>query len=184
MNENNLYSLKGLFSSDKAKKIIVILGLVGIALIFFSTLTDTSSSKNSDNEFKTATSDFDTDAYRIELESRLADIISHIDGAGNTGVMITLEGSREYIYAQDKQGQEDAQDENKSVSEKSEYVLKKLEDGSEEPIIIRENEPRVRGVIVVCSGGGNNAVKEKVIEAVTSVFNITPSRVSVNKISN
>ena len=39
--------------------------------------------------------------------------------------------------------------------------------------------PRVRGVIVICDGGGNVVVKQKIVDAVTKVFDISSTKVSV-----
>ena len=48
-------------------------------------------------------------------------------------------------------------------------------------MLISVKAPQVRGVIVVCDGGDNIAVKEKVINAVSGVFGISTTRISVIK---
>lgn len=89
--------------------------------------------------------------YEARLEKRLSDILSEIKGIGKTEVMITLDGA-----------------------EQTEY-------GKSKDMLLSVTAPRVRGVIVVCDGGDNIAVKEKVINAVSGVFGISTTRISVIK---
>lgn len=89
--------------------------------------------------------------YEARLEKRLSDILSEIKGIGKTEVMITLD-----------------------CAEQTEY-------GKSKDMLISVKAPQVRGVIVVCEGGDNIAVREKVINAVSGVFGISTTRISVIK---
>jgi len=165
---------------DKKQKLIIIAGIAGIALILLSGLFTTTKREvpaESDSQF-------DIEEYRITLESRLADIISHIQGAGNTGVMITLDGGREYLYAKNTAVEESSDSSSLRRSEENEYYTVKDTSNGENPVIIRESEPQVRGVIVVCEGADDSAVKAAITHAVSSIFNIAENKISVNKIAN
>ena len=94
-------------------------------------------------------------------------------------IMITLENTKESVYATDFENKSD----DTSVNQKDEYVIYSSDNG-ETPVLIMEYFPKVQGVTVVCSGGNNVAVKEKVIEAVTSLFSIPANRVSVSKLKD
>ena len=59
-------------------------------------------------------------------------------------------------------------------SEQNQY--QKNED---EPVYTKT--PEIRGVIVVCDGGDNIIIREKVISAVSGAFGISTTRVSVIK---
>lgn len=83
------------------------------------------------------------------LEERLAEILSDIDGVGEVKVMVTL-----------------------GTSEQMQY-------GRNSDMVLSVTAPEVRGVIVVCEGGGRADVREKVVNAVTGVFGINSLRVSV-----
>lgn len=87
--------------------------------------------------------------YERKLEERLTDILTQIDGVGNIKVMVTLD-----------------------TSEENEY-------GKTKDVLLSVKAPSVRGVIVVCDGGDNIIVKEKVTSAVSGVFGISTTRVSV-----
>lgn len=166
-------SLKKFYNSSQSKiKIITIIGLVGILLIFFS---DTFSGNKSTQD--DTAKDYNYAEYTKNLEIELEELISSIDGVGACKVMITLENTAESVYATDTETKNDE----KSVNEKDEYVIYDSDKG-EAPVLIKEYFPRVQGVTVVCGGGDSIAVKEKIIESVTSLFNIPANRVSVSKI--
>ena len=84
------------------------------------------------------------------LEERLSAILSEIDGVGEVQVMVTLDTSEQMQY------------------------------GRNSDMLLSVTAPAVRGVIVVCDGGGRADVREKVVNAVTGVFGINSLRVSVS----
>ena len=53
--------------------------------------------------------------------------------------------------------------------------------GEEEALAITEVQPTVKGVVVVCSGGDDPEVQQRIINAVTTALNITTKRVCVTK---
>lgn len=89
--------------------------------------------------------------YEQTLEKRLTAILSEIENIGEINVMISLD-----------------------TSARTEY-------GKNADMLLETEMPKVRGVIVVCSGGDDVIVQEKVIRAVTGVFAISSTRVSVMK---
>ncbi len=156
---------------EKRIKIAVLIGVCGMALIFLS-----SSFTTTKNEVKKSEA-VDYTEYTKSLENELEGLLSSIEGAGKCRVMITLEGGAESVYAEDSE----IKTEEKSNSSKNEFVL--IDGGdSEEALLVREKLPRVQGVTVVCSGGDNTYVKEKITEAVCALFNISANRVSVSKL--
>ncbi|MGN0543264.1 MAG: hypothetical protein ACI4JG_07425 [Acutalibacteraceae bacterium] len=159
----------------------VALLLAGIAALLASELSDAGTTE-AVSETQACTAN-DTAEYERELEERLTSIISAIDGAGNTRVMVTLESGSEDIYLHDFDYGENISPSGKSsIERKDEYVIV---DGSagEGGIIVRVAEPKVRGVAVVCEGGGSELVRQQVTQAVTALLDISSARVSVAKMS-
>lgn len=121
--------------------------------------------------------------YEEILENRLVSIISSIDGAGVTKVMVTLESGSEDVYLHNFDYGENVDPEGKnSMERKDDYVIVEGQSG-EQGIIVRVSEPRVRGVAVVCEGGGSDIVREQIISAVTALLDISSARVSVAKMN-
>ena len=106
-------------------------------------------------------------SYERRLEAELEEIISKIQGVSDVSVMLTLEGSDRRIYASDI-SESDSKTESKTV------VI-----GSKEALLQSTEYPKVMGVLVVCRGGGSASVKEKVVNAVSTVLNIPAAKVYV-----
>lgn len=175
--------------SDKNRKIIIIIGIIGIALIFFSNYIKPVNDKQQDVEVK---KEISTQEYAKQLESNLKDILCSIDGAGETKVMITLENGPETKYAtEEKTNSEAVQETSKSSGTQSKqsgdselkYIIVKDSNGSERALAITEFEPTVKGVVVVCSGGDLPAVEQRITKAVTTALNISSKKVCVTKLS-
>lgn len=123
------------------------------------------------------------EGYAEMLENRLISIISSIDGAGATKVMVTLESSGEDIYLHNSDYGENVDSLGKnSLERKDEYVIVDGQTG-EQGIIVRVAQPKVRGVAVVCEGAGSDVVCEQIISAVTALLDISSARVSVAKMN-
>lgn len=140
----SLKELRGFLTDDKKLTVALI---IGAALILFLSIGGLKSGETeaADRPYE------DRSAYEAELEKRLTDILSEIEGIGELRVMVTLD-----------------------TSEQTEY-------GKNENMLISVKMPQVRGVIVVCGGGDSVIVREKVVRAVTSVFAVSSTRVSVIK---
>ena len=124
-----------------------------------------------------------------QLEERLTEIIGQVAGAGETCVMVTMDTTRESVYAEDitsqrrsiQTGELGSGDED--FSEERTHVL--LGNGSEEsPLVENRIEPTVRGVLILCEGAEDPVVEARVTEAVRTVLGISSSQICVEKISN
>lgn len=154
-------------------KILIAAGIVGILLILLSEVSFPSAKK------ETEVTKTDYTAYVNELDDKLNHLISSIDGVGKCEVMITLKSTSENVYAKNIQNSQSES----SASQNSEYVLYDGKDG-DSPILIQENFPEIEGIAIVCSGGDSIAVRERVIQCVSSLFNISTNRISVSKLSS
>ena len=119
----------------------------------------------------------DYDAYVADLEGRLQKTVASMDGVGTCKVMITLEKSDENVYATNSESKRDAD----SGSSKEDYVLYD-QDSGESPLLLSAYLPNVQGVAVVCTGGDDPAVREKITTTVASLFGIPTNRISVSKL--
>jgi stage III sporulation protein AG len=167
--------LTEIFKSDRKVKIFVIIGMLSILVILLSEMIPSSSSSDVSN---VKDNEYSYSEYISSLENETQEIIGSIDGVGECKVMLTLKNTNESVYAKDSE--ESSND--GSYSKKYEYVLYDSENG-ETPVLIEEYFPQIQGVAVVCEGGDNTVVKERVISALSSLFNISSSKISVSKIS-
>lgn len=179
-------ALKGIIEkiSEKIKLgkgilLAVILLFGGVAALIFSELVPDEASVLA--EISTTVSQTRADEYIKQLEERLTSIISSVYGAGKTKVMVTLESGSEDVYLHNYDyGENSGSDGKNSVERKDEYVIV---DGSsgEQGIVVRQAEPKIRGVAVVCEGGGTESVRQQIVETVTALLDISSARVCVAK---
>ena len=164
-------------------KWLIIIGFIGIGLIFISSLfpSEKQSKKTVDTK-KQSLCD-----YEKELEDKIGDTVSKISGAGKCKVMITFDQGTEYIYAKEEKSTDDRSltsktDEYAEGNKKSgenEYIIIDTENG-EQALLVTEKAPKVRGVVIVCEGGGNPSVAATVKKAVTVALDISESKVCVS----
>ena len=184
----DLKKVKELLLKDKSRYFIIFLGVIGITLIFASNF-----SKGKLKENKKTDKDLsivDTYEYKKQLEENLKNIISEISGVGKTQVLVTLESSMQNVYAtEQKKNKEALEDKNENERSKKQesneietkYITIRDSDGTEKALSVMQIQPTIKGVVVVCTGGDNIDVKNKVIEAVKTALNITSKRVFVTK---
>lgn len=159
---------------------VILLFLLGTAALVLSETGERISTQTDEAEVSTTSG---TNDYVSSLEERITSIISSIDGAGATQVMITLESGSEQVYLHNYDYGEDADaDGSGNIDIKDEYVIVDGGDG-ENGIVVRVEEPRIRGVAVVCEGAGNASVKAEIIATVTALLDISSARVSVAKMN-
>ncbi len=181
-------TLGRLFGKDAKVKIIVLLGLVGILMILLSECGSKQSKEPQPTQQSTQVVMAD---YTSDLEEEITQIVSSIQGVGENQVMVTLASSEEYVYASETKDSldrtEDVGTDNskktqiKDVRESS-LILVEDENGQKQALIQKQLEPTVKGVVVVCEGGDDIGVQQRVIDAVTVALDISSSKVCVTKL--
>ena len=130
--------------------------------------------KNNDSEKNTYSS------YSNETEEKLADIISKVEGAGKTEVFLTIEESEEYVYAQNVSSDKD---EGSKVNEEKEYVIVDGNSGKN-GLLVKTVNPKIRGVAIVCEGGDDPAVQQRIYSCVSASLGISTARISISKMTS
>ncbi len=165
----------------KNPKVLIVVGITGIMLIFLSSFfpSDTSGENTS-----AIPSGYNAEEYRINLEDNVKSIVTGITGDKSPTVVITLESGIRYSYASaaetDTSSSTGSSSDQSSESKKQSYITVKNSDGGEQALIITEIMPDVRGVAIICSGGNDETIAEKIENAVTSALNITSKRVYIS----
>lgn len=166
-----------------SKKLLAVLALFVAGLVALLLSEFVQGSDDTPTQATTSSQRASTQEYVQALEERLNSIISSIDGAGTTRVMITLESGNEDVYLHNYDYGEDVDEGGMGNREvKDEYVIVDS-GGAENGIVVRVEEPKIRGVAVVCEGGGNAYVKEQIVSTVTALLDISSARVSVAKMN-
>lgn len=175
-------SLLSFLKGEKGTKWLLIIGLAGIFLIFASGFF----SKKEETAPAAAQDVISAEQYAEKLEQKLTEIIGNISGVENPKVMVTLENGIEYVYAQEEKSSGSATEDvtsNGSKSQQSTDTEKNYlvldGDSGKQALVITEVQPTIKGVVVVCGGGGQTAVQQRIISAVSTALNITSARICV-----
>lgn len=171
-----------LLKKDKVRNLVILLGLGGILLIYFSTLFSSSPSKDADPLPESAESD-STGDYERDLELRLSQLVIAITGEEAPQVMVTLSQDRSYVYANDERSKvsEKNQENESQINHDSErsYIVLKDAEGNQHPLTVTQLQPEVKGVVVVSQAAENAVVQERLVHAVKTAVGLPSSKICV-----
>ena len=183
-----------LFSPEKSElrlKLLIAVGFAAIALLFFSDYFGKDAKSALAEPISYSADSADYEEYTANLEHRLTELITSVDGAGTTKVMITLECGTEYVYAS-RQKSSSAVSENtnpdgrisRDEKRSGEESLVLIDAGrGEEPLVLKQITPTVAGVVVLCSGADDIRVRQQIINVVTTALGTSSNRVCVSRMA-
>ena len=171
---------KNLNEKDKKK----IYSLLTLALIAMSGLEDKAISSKDEVNNKITQEELSNESSKATLEEKLKNILSQIEGAGEVDVMITYESSEEIQPAfntnttTEETKEVDQQGGERTVTTSSENKTM-ITSSSNEPIVIKTNQPKINGVIVVATGAKDLTVKETLYSAVQTALQVQGHQVEI-----
>jgi len=166
--------------------ILAIAIIVGLFSNWFQPRHETNAPVNSQNQAPVndvLSSEDDSD----DQETRLKEVLSTIKGAGKVDVMITYKTGKELVPAMnttESSTETEEQDSNGGVRRVSQTdintqpVSMTTASGSQ-PLITREIQPEVLGVIVVAEGADDIRVRMELQKAVQTVLGVSSSQVEI-----
>ena len=162
--------------SIKNYKVIVIASVLALALIITS-LAIPSGNKEVDAGHNSSP--------LTELENRLAEILSSINGAGRVDVMIMYSGSMELILASTKTSSINSTTDNSgggrttSHNTETETPLLVNRNGQTSPLVIKEIMPDIKGVLIVAEGARNISVRLEILRAVQTLLGVSSESIEI-----
>lgn len=163
--------------------IFIILGVVIVLAGSYLAKPDDAPEADKASSISTSGSNTPIDGYELitDLEKRLAELLSQVEGAGEVSVMIYADSSSEQIPAynneQDTRNDEGENGRSSEISETREVALS----GDDTPVILKVIVPQIRGVVVVAEGADDALIKEQLNKAVCTLLGIPEHRVHVLK---
>ena len=151
------------FFKNKNVLVIVIGCVCGLLLILLGNVSEKEKNEVTLNE-NLYTSE-ELEGYTDALEKKVSSLISSIGGVSDVNVLVTVEISKEKVYA--------------TTGDNKDYVIITDASGNESALTVAEINANVRGIAVVCNYGGNEALKMEIINMLASLFNIGSNRISV-----
>jgi stage III sporulation protein AG len=161
--------LKTGFSERKKLLLLILLGAVGVLLVFWGYFSPGSGEKEvftekNENSFKTM-------EYISDIENKIRSITEKITGSTDVSVIVSTESGTEYVYVSNESA---AGDKNTR-----EYITVKNESGRYELVLAKEVYPEIKGISIACPGGDSSAVQRKIIDSVSTAFGISKNRICI-----
>ena len=133
-----------------------------------------------------------SEPYEVEMEKRLEGILKNMQGVGKVEVMITTTYGKEIILAQDltshstttvEEDTEGGVREVNSRDDQTKVVMQSLNVAAgNEPVVIKEKQPEIQGVLIIAQGAGNSLVKQSITESAQILLGIPAHRVTVHQL--
>lgn len=169
----------------KSSYLFVALGLIaGLIMVLSGFLGGTKKENITNTDIRSNLSQTDTEVYIEQQEQKLSDIISKIEGAGDVSVMITLDASYEYIYAEKKNSKvinsKNSGSDSYTEEKQSDMIFYNNVKSEESPLLIKELQPSIKGVAVICGSLSDAGVRLKIINLVSTVLNLPTNRIFVD----
>lgn len=121
-----------------------------------------------------------------EIEKRLENIFSNMEGVGQVKVMVTMKNTKESVLAKEERKEysftEEGQNK-KTQSQKEENKIVMTEDsrGTITPIVVQEKMPEIEGIVIVAEGGEDARIVQMLSEASQALLNVPAHKVAVLK---
>lgn len=184
------------------KENMIVFALVGILLLVIAIPIDTNSKKEKNAEEKDKEQD-GSDAlplqemqidenleYCLQMEERIEELLSCMDGVGEVHAMVTLVTSKELIVEKDEPvsrstvTEADGNGGTRSTNESSfdyETIYKTDSEGNKVPYVIKQMEPEIQGITVVAQGGGNAVIQKNISDVLEALFHVEAHKIKVVK---
>lgn len=155
----------------KRVRLLVAMGLSGMLLLALSEWIPTTVDHTT-APTESAVAQTDSADYAQEMERRLTELISQMDGVGKTQVMVTLASGEMTVYATDTETGAEG-------GAKEQHVLL---DGAQTPALVESVAmPQIQGVAVVCEGGGDATVQSRITELVKVLTGVGANHIAVTE---
>ena len=129
-------------------------------------------------------------AFEIEraLEARLEEFFALVEGAGRVRVMISPLAGRETIFAVDVNQsnsfsqEEDSQGgkrETRQYQSQENTVIITDRQGVDRPLVLREIEPKIQGIVIIAEGGESPFVRDALTRAARAVLGLEAHNIQV-----
>ncbi len=177
---------RNIFKDKKNYYNILFVIFLGIMLLIISGIFDSNKKEDKSIDYKgqSLNTDITEDSYEKQLEKRLEEILSKVQGVGNVDVMIVLESGKEIVTKDDNIKENGTTNEEALNGDKRQITTDKSQSSTvkisgDEPLVLKELSPKISGVLIVAQGGGNVEIKNTLIEATNALLGVEMHKIEV-----
>ena len=197
--------LKGLINPEDGNKnnkkkienlvffVVILIVTIVIINIIWNGDKNSSNQKDSQNDTSKQLASSDTTSVEVssnttsELETKLEEILSKIQGVGEVKVFINYSESSEIIPMYNESTQTSNTEETDTSggtrtieeTDSQKEIIYEESDGEKTVITQKVIEPQIEGAIITANGAGNAEVKTSIIQAVEAVTGLATHKIQV-----
>ena len=172
---------------EKKKPNPVVVWILIAAIVFLAVSSFTGGKKEEkqkEEKPKAAAQTADgTEDYVGQLETRLAETLKKINGAGAVSVFISIDSGGEKFLATDQKNKNSRETTSEttgmSQQETEQSVVLSGQSAGQSPYVVEEKMPAPVGVLVVAEGAKDEKVKYEIYEAVKALVGLSAHRIKV-----
>ena len=159
---------RSILNGKKSKLyIIIIIAALGILLLLMPNST-TNRSSASDNR------DLRLEEYAKRVEDKICELCNSVRGVSDVRVTIYFSSGFETVYAYN----EESKTTSNGYNSEKKYVT--IGSGTGESMVcVVEKMPQIKGVAIVCRGGGNSYTAQQLISLISSAYGIPTNNIYV-----
>ena len=157
---NNLIS--NIFSDKKTRFIVVAIICLILVVSIFISFPGENNNKNESNDLITE--------YVNRLETKLSETLSKVEDVGSVSVVITVASGMETVLATKTKT---TQTENGVETEETPLII------NGKTVVLREDYPKITGVLIVAQGVNNFAVLSRIQQATMSLLDIELNQIEI-----
>ena len=176
-------------NKKNVENLVVFLVLLIITVIAINIIWGNEQEENKDEDYKVLAEDFQNNGDNLneneyDLEDKLEDILSKIQGVGKTKVLITYSKTSSIVPIYSESASTTTMEETDSsggtrkqetASTNRDVVIDGKNDVIKQTVVL----PKVEGAIIIAEGGGNAEIKSNIIQAVAAVTGVATYKVQV-----
>ena len=121
--------------------------------------------------------------YCKDLERKLEEFLSHVEGVGKVKVLIYMNVSKTYVVEKDSpvyEASRSSGQENSTENKMEETTVYTTNDyGEQVPFISRTQMPRIEGIVIAAQGAANENVRIQLIRMAMALYGVEANKVDV-----
>ena len=126
-----------------------------------------------------------------DLEKRLEEILSNINGVGNVKVFINYSETSETVAMYNENAKTSVTEETDTsgglrkieTTDSQKEIVYQENDGNKEPIVQKVVQPQIEGAIITAKGASNINIKTSIIQAVEAATGLATHKIQVFEMS-
>lgn len=158
--------IKSVIMKNKPMAIIIVTALVGVLLM----VSSPSGKSDGENTFS------DCAQYAERIEKKIASSLEDMCG-GRVDVIVTVEACEQYVYAKNENATAEKNGDNEKTSVSDEYA-----EFNGAPLITTVIQPKISGIGVICRGGDDPVLQNKIINLLSCAYSISSAKIYVSGI--